>query len=323
MRRLPILMALLGLLLAAVLVAQADAAQVLRAVESVGWDGFALLLLWQGALFPVLAAAWRSVLPGGPYPVLLWGRMVRDGATTCLPFSPLGGFVLGARATTLVGLPWPTAAASTVVDVAAEVAAQALFALFGTLVILLRRPGGGSATAFALAAGLAAAVLGLAMLFHYRRRLAGLVRALGERLAGGLFADAAARLDRLQAELARLGSNPGRFAVAVGFHLLGWLGTGGATWAALHLLGHPVDLPTALAVEAAVHALVGVAFLVPGGAGVQEAGYAGIGALFGIPPDLALGLSLLRRAREAAWGLPVLLAWQGWELRRMRAAATR
>lgn len=290
----------------------------LEAVRSVGWGGFALLLLWQGSLFLVLGGAWRAILPGGPYPVLLWGRMVRDGATTCLPFSPVGGFVLGARATTLAGLPWPTAAASTVVDVAAEVTAQALFALFGTLVILLRRPGSGAGLPLAL--GLGAAVIGLVLLFRYRRRLAGLVRTLGERLAGGLFADAAARLDRLQAELGRLASSPGRFALAVGLHLCGWLGTGSATWAALHLLGHPVDLPTALAIEAAVHALVGVAFLVPGGAGVQEAGYAGLGALFGVPAELALGLSLLRRAREAAWGLPVLATWQAMELRRIRLA---
>ena len=37
--------------------------------------------------------------------------------------------------------------------------------------------------------------------------------------------------------------------------------------------------------------------LVPVNAGVQEAGYAGLGAIFGVPPELSLGVSLIRRAR--------------------------
>ncbi len=65
-------------------------------------------------------------------------------------------------------------------------------------------------------------------------------------------------------------------------------------------------------------ALVAAAFFVPGSAGVQEAGYVGLGAAFGVPPDMALGVSLLRRARDLALGVPILLAFQWVELRRLR-----
>ena len=54
--------------------------------------------------------------------------------------------------------------------------------------------------------------------------------------------------------------------------------------------------------------------------GVQEAGYIGLGALFGIPAELALGAALLRRGRDLAWGVPILLAWQWREVRRLRRA---
>jgi hypothetical protein len=39
--------------------------------------------------------------------------------------------------------------------------------------------------------------------------------------------------------------------------------------------------------------------------------------LFGLSPEVALALSLLKRARELATGLPCLIVWQGLEARRL------
>jgi hypothetical protein len=47
----------------------------------------------------------------------------------------------------------------------------------------------------------------------------------------------------------------------------------------------------------------------------------GLGALFGIAPEVALGASLIRRARDIAIGIPILLIWQIFEVRRLRAGA--
>ncbi len=101
-------------------------------------------------------------------------------------------------------------------------------------------------------------------------------------------------------------------------HLVGWFGTGVGTWISLRLLGAEVELVHVLALEALLDALVAAAFVVPGAAGVQEAGYVGLGALFGVPPDLALGVSLLRRGKDLCWGVPILAAWQWREVRRLR-----
>ena len=315
MKRLSILLALLGLGVMLLLLAWFDVGAVWAALLAVGWGGFGLLLLWQGVLFVVLGAAWGIVLPGmGPL-LLVWARMVRDAATTCLPFSPVGGYVLGARALTLEGLAWPTAAAGTVVDVVAEILAQLAFALFGVAVLVLVRPGSGLARP--VEAGLAVA-FGLVLVgIWQRRRIGQSLRRLGRRVLGEWFSGQEG-VGRLEAELARL-FVPGRLVGASLVHLSGWFATGVGTWISLRLLGAETAMLHVLALEALLDALVAAAFVVPGGAGVLEAGYVGFGALFGVPPELALGVSLLRRGRDLVWGVPILLAWQGREVRRLAA----
>jgi hypothetical protein len=54
---------------------------------------------------------------------------------------------------------------------------------------------------------------------------------------------------------------------------------------------------------------------------VQEAGYVALGALFGVPPDIAIAVSLIRRARDVTLGVPILLVWQLVEVRRLRGRA--
>ena len=314
MRRLSILLALAGLAVAALLVLRFDAAQVLGAALSIGWRGFLILLLWQAVLFVVLGGAWASVLPGVRVWLLVWGRMVRDAATTCLPFSPVGGYVIGARAIALRGVPWPAAAAGIVVDVTAEIMAQLVFALFGLAVLMLLRPGSGLAGP--LGAGLDAAVVLLLGGYLLRRRIGAVAHALGTRLLGGWFR-AADGIDRLRAEMERLYGSPARLLVGTALHLVGWFGSGIGTWITLRLLGHPADLVGIIALEALLDMLIAAAFIVPSAAGVQEAGYVGLGAAFGVPPDLALSVSLLRRAKDIAWGVPILAAWQWQEVRRL------
>ena len=53
----------------------------------------------------------------------------------------------------------------------------------------------------------------------------------------------------------------------------------------------------------------------------QEAGYAGLGAIFGVAPELSLAVSLVRRGRDLAVGVPVLLIWQFFEMRQLRGAS--
>jgi uncharacterized membrane protein YbhN (UPF0104 family) len=75
-----------------------------------------------------------------------------------------------------------------------------------------------------------------------------------------------------------------------------------------------------MAIEGLLHVMLAAAVLVPASAGVQEAGYVALGALFGVPPEVSLGASLIRRARDIAIGIPILLIWQIFEARRLSVA---
>jgi len=72
-----------------------------------------------------------------------------------------------------------------------------------------------------------------------------------------------------------------------------------------------------LAIESLLYAVRSVAFLVPNALGIQEGAYVLLGAAFGLPPEMALALSLLKRARDLVLGIPALLLWQFVEGRRL------
>jgi putative membrane protein len=320
LKKLSIALALAGLLLGTLLIGWFGFGRVITGVRRVGWEDFALIVGWQLLLFAVLGLAWDAIVPARealrPW-VFVWGRMVRDASANCLPFSQVGGFVFGARAVTLHGVSWSLATASTVVDVTAEFLAQLAFTAIGLGILLARAPD--SSLAVPLEVGLGLAVMAGVALIWLQHGAAPLFARMGRRIAGRWFDDARDRVDVLQAELSLIYGHTVRLAIGCFVHLLGWLGTGAAGWITYRALGVPIDFDDALAIEALLSAMAAIAFLVPVNAGVQEAGYAGLGAIFGVPPELSLGVSLVRRARDLAVGVPILLVWQLLEMRRLRA----
>jgi len=77
----------------------------------------------------------------------------------------------------------------------------------------------------------------------------------------------------------------------------------------LSLAGVPIALDVAVALECAVFAMRSAAFPVPSGLGVQEGGYAMIGAFLGVPPETALALALVKRGRDLILANPSY--WHG------------
>jgi putative membrane protein len=287
-------------------------------ILSVGRGGFALFCLWQMGTILLLAGGWWVVAPEGqrPFSAFAAGRMVRDSAGACLPFSQVGGFLMGARAASLIGLPWTTAIISMVVDLTAEFISELLFAAAGLLVLLSHMAD--DSMTLPIAGGIVAALgMGLAIFKLHGRALPVLVR-FGEKILGGWSKGGLSGVS--VSDLAEMYSHTGRLTAATGVHLLGWIAKGIGNWLAFRLLGAHLGLIEALAIEGLLHALLIPAFVIPGYAGVQEAGYAGLGALFGLPPEISIGVSLLRRARDVAIGIPILIVWQLVEMRRLRQA---
>jgi putative membrane protein len=315
-----IALALLGITGATVLVAWFGFDRVAHAILSVGALGFGVFSAWQFVVMTILGIGWWVVVPPEKRrapPVFIWGRMVRDSAAACLPFSPVGGFAIGARAVTLHGVSWSVAAISTVVDLTAEFAAEILFALGGLIVILSRTSDG--AIAHTAEIGVVVAVAAALGILKLQRGVASIFVKLGKRLLGQWFAGA--EQDGISTvELTAMYGDSARVTLCMAAHAVGWFGKGLGNWIAFRLLGSDLDLLGGLAIEGLLHIMMAAAILIPGYAGVQEAGYVALGTVFGVPPEISLGVSLVRRGRDIAIGIPILLVWQFIEARNLKSA---
>jgi uncharacterized membrane protein YbhN (UPF0104 family) len=78
-----------------------------------------------------------------------------------------------------------------------------------------------------------------------------------------------------------------------------------------------VDFHDGLIIESLGQAARAVGFAIPASLGVQEGGYILVCGLLGISPQAAIELSLLKRIREVALGVPALIVWQIVETRRL------
>ena len=317
LQKLSVAALILGLIVATSLIGWFGAGRVFHAILSVGKLRFAGFCALQFAVMAFLGVAWRVITPGwrGSMAPFIWGRLVRDSAGSCLPFSVLGGLLMGARAANLHGVSWHMAAVSTVVDITTEFAAEVIFAAGGLVILLIdvRNP----EIHLAAELGLAAAAVILIAVVRLQHGVAPIFASMGRRVMGSWVARGEIALDA-ESELTALYGDSRVLGLGPFLHFLGWLGKGLGNWLAFHLIGVEVSLPVAFAIEGLLHAALAAAVAIPGYAGVQEAGYVARGALFGIPAELCLGVSLIRRARDFAIGIPVLLVWQLVEVKRLK-----
>jgi glycosyltransferase 2 family protein len=316
---LPACLMLAGVAVITGLVIYFGVGDVAKALASVQPKNFALYILAQLGITAGLGLCWRMLLHSrdhGSYWLCVWGRLVRDATGEFLPFSQVGGYVLGARVITLHGVNASDAAASTLGDVTTEFLAELVFIGIGLSILAHLAPH--SELVVPVAIGLCVAVVMGVGLVLVQRGGGTLFRTITLKIAGTAGGGAVAQLDRLQAALDRMYAERERLALAAFFHVVCWFGTATASYVGFHALGVPLPFTTAIAIEAMLHAIMAMAFFVPGRVGIQEAAYTLLGTMFGIPPEIALSLSLLRRARDFVIAVPVLLVWQGIEARRLR-----
>src|SRR6266852_127398 len=83
-------------------------------------------------------------------------------------------------------------------------------------------------------------------------------------------------------------------------------------------MGNPISIAQALVIESLLHAIRGAAFAIPSALGAQEGGLVLLCAAFGIPPQQAIALSLVKRAADLVLGVPGLLSWQLLEWKRRK-----
>jgi glycosyltransferase 2 family protein len=323
LKLLPAAFALAGVAVVTGLVIYFGAGDVLRALTSVKISGFTEYIAAQLVIVLGLGLCWRMLLRSrmrGSFWLCVWGRAVRDATGEFLPFSQVGGLVLGARVITLGGVSVADAAASTLADITTEFLAQLVFIGIGLSILARKAPS--SDLLVPVAIGLSVAVLmGVGLILVQRGSGAKVFRGIATRIAGASGEGASFSIDRLQASLDIMYAHRIRLALAAFYHLVCWFGTATASFVGFHALGIPLSFLDAICIESMLHAILALAFFIPGRVGIQEATYTLLGGIFGIPPDIALSLSLMRRARDFVIAVPVLIVWQGIEAKRLKTSS--
>lgn len=322
MKLFSVLAGLAGLTLIAVLIAHFGVSAVTRSLIAFGWTGFTTVCMIHLALIAVMGIAWAALLPGTRTWVAIWGRLVRDSGSEVLPLSQVGGYVLGARAVTFAGVSGTDATASTIVDVTLELFAQIAYTALSVSWLSYLSPEAAVLTpvaiGLAVSGSLALAFLGV------QRHGFDLLGRFAEMVSRGWAGKTAAGAAALHTALRKIYGWRARVWCSFILHLACWIASTLEAWAALWLADAPLGFSTVLVIESFLYAARSAAFAVPNAVGVQEGAYILIGAGFGLTPEMALALSLLKRGRDLIIGLPVLAAWQLLESGRLwrRAAGT-
>lgn len=289
----------------------AGAGAVVRALEGLRLTGLLIIVLAHLPIEALMGTAWRLAAgraPAASQGRYMWARLVRDAAAETLPFSQIGGFVLGARALHLGGAAALRAMLSMTADLVVELAAKLPYVVAGLLALLSLAPGSGLMRPIGIGLVLTAAAVAFPVLA--RHRLAGAFQraihkisqrwpALASLCSEHTQGDINSVLDDILGQRARLG-------LGFALHLLCWFLGAAELWLIFHLLGRPVSAARALVIDGVVSGLRTFVFMVPAAAGVQEASYVLACAAVGITPAAAVAASLARRARDLTLGAATL-----------------
>jgi putative membrane protein len=308
-----------GVILFACVMAWQGIDEVAEALRQAGWG---LILITLLHLPPVWADAigWRTLIPKGHQPAgrtMFKARWIGESINDLLPVLQMGGNVVKASLLVGRGVNVGQAGASVVVDVTLVVLSQILFTFLG-LVLVVPVIGSGKPLLVVLTGSAILATLLAGFYIAQRRGFFSFIVRVSKRIFGEAeWASVSHRASTIDTEVLRLYGERKTLIASGCWHMLSWFLGIAEVWIALHLLGQPVDIRTALLFESLGQAIRTGAFAVPGALGIQEGGYLLVGSALGIDPGVALGLSLARRVRELLLGLPGLAVWQAPLLGRM------
>ena len=299
---------LIGAAILVVVVLYAGAGAIVRALEGLGLAGLLLIVLAHLPIEALMGLSWR--LAAGQAPPasrgrFIWARLVRDAAAETLPFSQIGGFVLGVRALRSSGVEALKAVLSMSVDLIIELSAKLPYVLAGLLALFTLAPASQLLKPMQIGLGVTLGAVVAALLIG--RRAGATFETLVRRASARWPVLASLRELHLKGDievaLRDILRPRGRLWGALALHTLCWFLGAAELWLVFALLGRPVGALDALVIDSVVAGLRTFVFMVPAAAGVQEASYVLACAVFGIPPAVAVAASLARRARDLALGV--------------------
>jgi putative membrane protein len=312
-----------GVALLVGLAVRVDLAAMVHVLTVAGWP-LLWLLPYRTLYFLPYTLGWAILLrgiKGGSHAglgYLFWVTTVREAIDRLLPVASVGGGVIGVRLLRWRGLPVPEVSASIIVEILLTLFAVYLFFVVGVLLLF---HGGASIhehSRLLLALVLTLPVpLATAWLLRYGsvfERMHGFLLGL---VGANPLSEGVASLDRaIRASL----SCHRALLVTVFLQFVGLFSGSFEIWFALRLFGHPVNWRAAIVLESLTQAVRHIAFVIPAGLGVQEAGLIIFGRTLGIDAELALAVSMAKRVREVLLGVVSLLTWQWMEGRQIHKA---
>jgi putative membrane protein len=301
-------------LLVIYLIVDSGAAQVAHSMLVIGWWLIPITLFH---LVPLVCSAlsWRELITAASRPdtlTVVWIRWIRESINSLLPVASIGGDVASVRLAHLQGVPGAQAAAGMVVDTTVGAATQLIFVLSGVALLLMRSTERGAlltASTVLIGTGMLIVAIAAFVLFQHRGLFAAFAkftrRLLPEKWFSA-FAASASAIDDAVVAAYRSGRTMWRASL---LRLVGWVAGTGEVWLVMRGLGHPIDMVDAFILESLSSGVRAAAFMVPGALGAQEVSFVLFGSLFGLPADASLAISLSKRVRELALGVPGLFVW--------------
>lgn len=291
---------LAGLLLLLGLLLWQGTLETLGLLVETGWGLLWLPIVWLPSMLPA-TQGWRLLFGEHKPPQFLhallamWmGRAVNN----LLPVATIGGEVVKARLVHLWGTEGISAAASVMIDKVSQALSLALWGLIGVICLMLLSTD--TKLAMYATSGFGLLLAGtLIFMFLQKKGMLGFLAGIGGKLVKSSGWDGihfnARQIDERVRDIYR---HKGRLISAILLRTLSLALQTVELWLACLLFGHPVGLLEAVMLKSLTSTLSEVAFIIPNAYGIQEGAFILVGAILGIPPDLALVLSLAIRIRD-------------------------
>lgn len=311
---------LVGLIILIVLAVRSDFSSMVGTLAQAGWP-----LLWlvpyRALFFLLYGAGWLALLR--PYnrerrigfDYLLWVTTVRDAIDRLLPVASIGGGLAGVRLLRWRGLPMAQGGATVIVETLLTLFTVFAFTALGLYLLVDLGIAGRESTElrFVFLISMAIPVVS-ALALRYASPFGRLHRLVSSFVGTYVSSNEAEALDR---EVRGCLHRTGALLTAGILQFVAFVSGAFEVWFALRLFEHPVSAKAAIMLESMTQAIRHVAFVVPAGVGVQEAGLVLFGQALGLSGELALSVSMAKRIREVLCSLPPLLSWQWSEARRL------
>ena len=308
MRSLPLIAAGVGIAAIAVLVGYFGTGAVVHALVTIGLAGFAAVCLIHLVLMAAMGLAWRALLPGTRWWVPIWGRFVRDfgvgGAAA------VAGRRLCHRRPCALAARHPGDAGGGDDDRRRDPRIRRPGRLHRARAGIARQLKPDSQAAVPLAIGLGIGVLAAFAFLAMQRRAIPLIDRIAGTLGQGWAERTASGAAALHEALTATYRNRAGLTASFLLHLVCWIVSAAEIWVMLRFAGAPLPFAATLVIESLLYAARTAAFAIPNAVGVQEGAYILFGAAFGLSPETALALSLMKRARDLVIGLPTVAVWQ-------------